>query len=56
MNDLNTRRFPRTMCEAFGPYTSDRIDEPEQRSPLHEKVTYFVCLFCLVAVVFIVVE
>lgn len=28
MNDMNPRRHPRTLAEAFGPYTSRRIDEP----------------------------
>lgn len=25
---MNIRKYPRTMQEAFGPYTSSRIDEP----------------------------
>lgn len=29
-----TRRHPRTMQEAFGPYTDHRIHEPVQRRPL----------------------
>ena len=24
---MNTRKYPRTLNEAFGPYTSNRIDE-----------------------------
>lgn len=26
---MNTRKFPRTMQQAFGPYTDHRIYEPE---------------------------
>jgi hypothetical protein len=26
---MNTRKYPRTMQEAFGPYTSFHIDEPK---------------------------
>lgn len=26
----NTRRYPRTMQEAFGPYTSSQIHEPQE--------------------------
>lgn len=28
--NYTTRKFPRTMTEAFGPYTSDRIDDTPQ--------------------------
>jgi hypothetical protein len=28
---MNTRKYPRTMQEAFGPYTSFHIDEPKMR-------------------------
>jgi hypothetical protein len=27
---MQTRKYPRTMQEAFGPYTSYRIDEPRE--------------------------
>lgn len=30
---MNTRRYPRTMQEAFGPYTSHDIHEPFEYKP-----------------------
>lgn len=29
---MNTRKYPRTLQEAFGPYTSSTISEPEGES------------------------
>lgn len=26
--DANTRRYPRTLQQAFGPYTSSQLDDP----------------------------
>jgi len=36
MNDrrLNTRRYPRTMNEAFGPYAGTRYHKPKRENPL----------------------
>lgn len=28
---MNSRKYPRTQQEAFGPYTSHQIDEPVER-------------------------
>ena len=42
MNDT-TKRFPRTLHEAFGPHTSRRIDVP-QATPTHEWALYLVAL------------
>lgn len=33
-------RHPRTMQEAFGPYTSRRIEDPDARTPAHEWALY----------------
>ena len=30
---MNTRKYPRTMQEAFGPYASGPISEPEEDKP-----------------------
>lgn len=30
---MNTRKYPRTMNEAFGPYTSRDISEPREAMP-----------------------
>ena len=42
-----TRRYSRTMQEAFGPYTSNRIDEPRDTG-------YSAAWWCAVAVIAIV--
>ena len=49
-NSLQTRRYPRTMVEAFGPYTTNHIDEPGEDSNLLALLAC-VCvgLVCLVA-------
>lgn len=39
-----TKRFPRTLFEAFGPNTSTRITEPEAQTPRHEWALYIVAL------------
>lgn len=33
-------RHPRTLQEAFGPYTSSQIGETRRRAPAHEWVLY----------------
>lgn len=47
---MNTRRYPRTMQEAFGPHTSRQIHEPTPRTPLHEKALYAVALIAVLVV------
>lgn len=40
---MNTRRYPRTMQQAFGPYTSHYIAEkPEPMHP-HDRIVIKVC-------------
>lgn len=34
MIDNNTRKYPRTMKEAFGPYTSDQLASPSTDEPM----------------------
>lgn len=47
-----TRRYPRTMAEAFGPHTSNHIDEPAPPpTPLAWRVMYAVALLALVVIV-----
>lgn len=51
--DANTRRYPRTLQQAFGPYTSRQIDEPEfVWSPVRIALTatYALAIIVLVAV------
>ena len=47
---MSTRRHPRTMAEAFGPYTDRRLQPmPEQRVPLAERI-YGVLLATVIGV------
>lgn len=53
---MNTRKFPRTMQEAFGPYTDHRIYEPVQPMHRNDKIVTTACavaLACLLASLFI---
>lgn len=43
MNDT-TERFKRTLCEAFGPYTSPHLEEPAPPIPAHDWALYIVAL------------
>ena len=43
MNDT-TKRFARTLFEAFGPHTSRRIEEPAAQTLAHEWALYLVAL------------
>jgi hypothetical protein len=51
MTDNNTRRYPRTMQEAFGPYTSHQLhnprlapEQPQAKMPLADKIVLGACL------------
>ena len=35
---MQTRKFPRTMNEAFGPYASGPITDPDERMPVADKI------------------
>jgi len=35
---MQTRKFPRTMNEAFGPYASGPITEPNEKMPVADKL------------------
>lgn len=49
---MNTRRHPRTLQEAFGPYTSREIQEPPRRMDPQDRVVLagsaVVCFFVVV--------
>ncbi len=47
--NTTTKRFPRTLCEAFGPYTSTRVEEPARRASARHQALYLV-LLCLALV------
>jgi len=53
---MNPRKFPRTMQQAFGPYTDHRIYEPVQPMHRNDKIVTTACavaLACLLALLFI---
>ena len=49
---MNARRHPRTMREAFGPYTSDELHpmRDNRKTPAHEVVLYVVAVVAVVVV------
>ena len=50
-----TRRHPRTMEEAFGPYQRGRIDEPYSPMPMIDKIVLTVSTIigaCVLAAIF----
>lgn len=47
---MDTRRHPRSMQEAFGPYTDNVLHEPQRPAPWHKADT-IVTLACAIAVV-----
>lgn len=56
---MNTRRYPRTMQEAFGPYTSNQIaeDRPldwQDKAVMIGGAVTLVCVLAMVAVGWIV--
>lgn len=44
-----TKRFPRTMQEAFGPYTDSRIYEPVESMHQTDRITTAACGIALMA-------
>jgi hypothetical protein len=49
---LNTRRYPRTLEQAFGPHTSREIVEPQ---PTGETPTWWVAMGVIAALTFVMV-
>lgn len=51
-----TKRFPRTLTEAFGPYTSDHIDEPSPRvyMTVAEWVFYIITLIAICVTLWVI--
>ena len=50
-----TRRYPRTLTEAFGPYTSRHIEEPHDPMPTADKIVVIGSLAVLALVVALVI-
>lgn len=47
---MSTRKHPRTLQEAFGPYTSSRIDELQPPMDTADVVVTVACALALMAV------
>jgi len=54
---MNTRRFSRTLQEAFGPHTDHRLHPMRDQEPmcLADKVLYIVSAVCAVGLVAILI-
>lgn len=50
MKDMLTYRHPRTVQEAFGPYTDNSFYEPVQPYALHDKIILVILIAVLVLV------
>lgn len=50
---MNTRRYPRTMAEAFGPYTSNELHpmRDNRKVPAHEIALYAVAVLAVSVIV-----
>ena len=50
---MNTRRYPRTMQQAFGPYTTDELHpmRDTRKVPAHEVVLYIVAVIAVAVMV-----
>lgn len=50
---VNTRKYPRTMNEAFGPYAHQcQVVEPQRPLDWQDRVVVGGCIICIVATVF----
>ena len=43
-----TRKYPRTLKQAFGPYARGPIHEPEERMPAADRIVVIAC--CIVGI------
>lgn len=50
MKDLLTYRYPRTMQQAFGPYTDNVLHESTQPYALHDKIILVLFAITIVGV------
>lgn len=50
---MQTRKFPRTMNEAFGPYASGPIHDPDESMPVADKIVLAFSVAAAVAIVVI---
>jgi len=50
---MNTRKYPRTLQQAFGPYTSSHIEEHKQPMDWQDVVVTVAC--CVIGFIWLVV-
>ena len=48
---MNTRRYPRTLEQAFGPHTSRHITEPDEPMPTADKIVVAASLIAAAALI-----
>lgn len=46
---MQTRKYPRTLQEAFGPYTDSRIEEPKESFDREDKLVMKWCAVIVIA-------
>lgn len=46
-----TKRYPRTLEQAFGPYARGPIQEPEERMPAADRIVVIGSCICGVAII-----
>lgn len=52
---MQTRKYPRTMQEAFGPYTDNQLFEAKRRIDREDRIVLWGCAIGAVALAFILV-
>lgn len=48
---MQTRKYPRTLNEAFGPYASGPIDDPDNGTPLADAIVLASSAAALIALI-----
>ena len=51
---MQTRKYPRTLQEAFGPYTDSRIEEPKESFDRDDKIVMIGCVVAVIALTIII--
>lgn len=52
---MQTRKYPRTLTEAFGPYTDNQIHEPEPDMHTHDRMVVVASALALIGLGIMVV-
>lgn len=51
---MQTRKYPRTLQEAFGPYTDNRIEEGKRPFDRDDKIVMLGCVVAVIALTIII--